>query len=111
MSLFPPSPKNVEAATSYVKRIPRRKGISDYQAIRDAAIGPFVISPMFFVFTAYAADDLTIGALLLSISFALFGIFCVVLGYRTFALLALFPNADLPCPAEKNGADVSPQKK
>jgi hypothetical protein len=112
MKLFPPNPRNVEAATSYVKRIPRRSGISDYQAIREAGIGPLVVAPMFFVFMATSVDDLTIVAILLSIGFGLFGIFCVVLGYRTLSLLDLFPNTDVPSPLkEKCDTDKSTLKK
>ena len=96
MKMFPPSPRNVEAATSYVKELPRRKGMSDYQAIREAGIGPLGIAPMFFVFMANAADDLTVVAILLSSGFGLFGIFCLVLGYRTLGLLDLFPYAEVP---------------
>jgi hypothetical protein len=102
MKLFPPNPRNVEAATSYVKRIPRRSGISDYQAIREAGIGQLVVAPMFFVFMATSVDDLTIVAILLSIG----------LGYRTLSLLDLFPNTDVPSPIkEKCDTDKSTLKK
>lgn len=96
MKLLPPSPRNVEAATSYVKEIPRRKGKSDYQAIREAGIGPLGIAPMFFVFMVNSANDLTLVAIILSIVFGVFGVFCIVLGHRTLGLLDLFPNTDVP---------------
>jgi len=105
MKLFPPSPRNVEAATSYVKELPRRKGVSDYQAIREAGIGPLGIAPMFFVLMANTADDLTVVAMLLSVGFGLFGVFCLVLGYRTLGLLDLFPYAEVP-PFRKERSDL-----
>jgi len=96
MKLLPPSPRNVEAATSYVKEMPRRKGKSDYQAIREVGIGQLGIAPMFFVSMVNSANDLTLVAVLLSIGFGVFGVFCIVLGHRTLGLLDLFPNTNVP---------------
>lgn len=96
MKLFPPNPKNVGEATEYVRNIPRRTGKSDYQAIREAGTGPLGIAPMFFVFMVNSADDFTLLSTLLSVGFALFGAFCLLLGHRTLQLLDLFPNSDLP---------------
>ncbi len=104
MKLFPPSPKNYPAALRYVKQLPRRRGISDYRAVREAALGPFSVAPMFFVFAALLSDDFTIFSMLGSFACGLFGVFCFVLGHRAFQLLDLFQNTTLP---ETDSAEVA----
>jgi hypothetical protein len=101
MKVFPPSSRNVEEAFSYVKNLPRRKGLSDYQAIREAGIGPLTIAPMFFVFMATSLDELKFLEIALGLGFGIFGIFSIVLGHRTLQLLELFPNSDLPMPTDE----------
>lgn len=98
MKIFPPNSRNVEEAVSYVKDLPRRKGLSDYQAIREAGIGPLTIAPMFFVFMATSLDELNFLEIALGVGFGIFGIFSIVLGHRTLQLLELFPNSDLQIP-------------
>lgn len=105
MKVFPPSSRNVEEAVFYLKNLPRRTGLSDYRAIREAGIGPLTIAPMFFVFMANSLDELNVVEIALGVGFGIFGIFSIVLGYRTLQLLELFPNSDLQSPAsERHGA-------
>lgn len=96
MNIFPPSSKNIPAAVRYVKKIPRRAGVTDYKAVREAGLGPLCIAPMFFTSMATTVDEFTFPSILISLGFGLFGVFCITLGYRTLSLLELFPNKDLP---------------
>ncbi len=119
MKLFPPSPSDTSAATRFVKSLPRRDGVSDYQAIREAGTGSFGVSIMFIAMACIQADKIEMWSLAICLVAFLFGVFLAIVSVRTLALLDLFPHSNLPevpadSPSETNtnqdeqGEDTKP---
>jgi hypothetical protein len=85
MKLFPPSPKDTSASTRFVKSLPRRDGVSDYQAIREAGTGSFGGAIMFVAMACVQADKLELWSLAICLGAFLFGVFLTIVSLEAIS--------------------------